>query len=183
MASKDPKTGLTDKQEAFCIEFLKNGGNASAAYRAVYSNGASDKTINEAASRLLKNSKVAARLGPVREAVQQKAIDMAALNKAWVVERLMNLAERCMQAAPVLDRKGDPVLVELENRTLAPAYTFDSAGANRALETLGSEFGVGVKKSEVGKPGDFANRDKDELRKSIRERGVKLGLVKVQKAA
>ena len=185
MAAKDPKTGLTDKQEAFCIEFLKNGGNASAAYRAAYDTEASDKTVNEKASRLLKEGKVRARLQPVREEVQQKAIAAAALSKAWVLERLMSNAERCRQAEPVLDRKGEPVLVELPNGTLAPAFTFDASGSNRALELCGKEIGMFVDRKESGKPGEFANLTDAEVEQQAQEilaAGVKGGHLKLVKS-
>jgi phage terminase small subunit len=64
---------LTAKQEAFSLAYF-NGGNASDAYRVVYApKKASAKTINEAGSRLLKNSKVAARVKSLRDAVAKKA--------------------------------------------------------------------------------------------------------------
>jgi phage terminase small subunit len=54
--------GLTPKQEAFACAYIETG-NASEAYRrAGYSPNMSDKTINEAACRLLRDSKVSARV-------------------------------------------------------------------------------------------------------------------------
>ena len=50
-------------------------GNASEAYRlAGYSTNATPKTINEAASRLLKDSKVVARLSTLRERAVKKTL-------------------------------------------------------------------------------------------------------------
>jgi phage terminase small subunit len=54
------------------------------------------------------------------------------LDEKWVLERLRSIVERCMQAEPVLDRKGDPT----------GEYRFDSAGANRALELIGKHFAM-----------------------------------------
>jgi hypothetical protein len=52
----------TAKQEASALAYFRLR-NATAAYREAYApKTMSDKTINEAASRLLKNSKVAARI-------------------------------------------------------------------------------------------------------------------------
>lgn len=66
------KRGLTLKQENFCLAYLETG-NASEAYRmAGYSSGMSDKTVNEAANRLLKNSKVVARLKTLREPIIER---------------------------------------------------------------------------------------------------------------
>ena len=65
---------LTPKQEAFCLAYMETG-NASEAYRlAGYSTKATPKTINEAASRLLKDSKVVARLSTLRERAVKKTL-------------------------------------------------------------------------------------------------------------
>jgi phage terminase small subunit len=76
-----------------------------------------------------------------------EAIKSAALTKQWVIEQLMTVSERTMQAKPVLDRKGAPVMVETPSGSLAPAFVFDSSGANRSLELLGKELGMFVDRS------------------------------------
>ena len=64
---------LTQKQENFCAAYIEIG-NASDAYRKAYpGTRMSDKTLNEAASRLLKNSKVVARLEELRKPVAESA--------------------------------------------------------------------------------------------------------------
>lgn len=64
---------LTAKQEAFCLAFIETG-NATESYRlAGYSSSMADKTAGEAASRLLKNSKVIARLAELRAPAAEKA--------------------------------------------------------------------------------------------------------------
>jgi phage terminase small subunit len=63
---------LTLKQEKFCLNYLELG-NASEAYRkAGYSDGMSDKTVHEASNRLLKNSKVIARLEELRKPIIER---------------------------------------------------------------------------------------------------------------
>ena len=58
---------LTKKREIFCKEYVKLD-DASAAYRIAYSTSKmKDKTVNEAASRLLKDSKVSARVGELQK--------------------------------------------------------------------------------------------------------------------
>lgn len=70
MSEKTPK--LTIKQEKFCNKYIECG-NASEAYRYAYDCGKmSDKTINENASRLLSNSKVAARVSELRKKLEEK---------------------------------------------------------------------------------------------------------------
>ena len=63
---------LTDKQEAFAVAVAK-GQRFSEAYRSIYgAKNMSPKTINEAASRLVANSKVAARLTQLQGKVLAK---------------------------------------------------------------------------------------------------------------
>lgn len=64
---------LTLKQETFCKEYISNGGNATQAYKKAYNcKKMKDKTINENASRLLKDSKVKARLKDLQEPFQKR---------------------------------------------------------------------------------------------------------------
>lgn len=64
---------LTRKQEAFALAYIKTG-NASAAYRTVYDAGnMAAPSINVAASRVLKNAKVALRVAELRAPALAKA--------------------------------------------------------------------------------------------------------------
>lgn len=175
--------GLNAQREAFA-QAVASGKTLADAFLLAYP-GVSTKpaTLHPQASKLAADPRVAARIKMLRAAITERAIEDAVVDKDYVMRRLKTVAERCMQVAPVLDRKGNPVLVETPDGEEVPAFTFNSMGANRALELLGKEIGLFVERKETGKPGDFANTDKEALRKSIRERGVKLGLVKVQKAA
>ncbi|WP_020474549.1 terminase small subunit [Zavarzinella formosa] len=71
---------LTPKQEAFCLKYIELG-NASEAYRQSYdAKKATDKTIWEAASRLLADSKVGARVKELRErAIKKHDVTVASL--------------------------------------------------------------------------------------------------------
>jgi terminase small subunit-like protein len=65
-ASQRTSMPLTPKQEAFATACAK-GENASEAYRGAYdASRMTAKTVNEAASRLLANSKVSARISELR---------------------------------------------------------------------------------------------------------------------
>lgn len=82
---------LTPKQENFCLHYLELG-NASEAYRnAGYSKGMSDKTVNEASARLLKNSKVIARLNELRKPIVEKTM--------ITIEDLVEELEKARKAA------------------------------------------------------------------------------------
>ena len=69
-----PHVKLTAKQEAFCQSIADGMGQADS-YRAAYdAEGMKDNTIYPLASKLMKNSKVAARIAELRESVQEKQL-------------------------------------------------------------------------------------------------------------
>lgn len=77
---------LTDKQEKFA-QNLVQGMSQADAYRSAYNTkNMSDKTIHEAASRLVADSKVAARLFELRNAIAQRAIMSAQKRLEWLTE-------------------------------------------------------------------------------------------------
>ncbi|MDR0572203.1 MAG: terminase small subunit [Rickettsiales bacterium] len=83
---------LTLKKEKFCQEYIKNGGNATQAYRDVYNCARmADKTVNENASRLLKDSKVIARLNDLKSNLQKK-FEYAAEQSFKKLESVQQLA-------------------------------------------------------------------------------------------
>lgn len=55
--ASQPPASLTPAQHVFCLEYLRNGFNASAAYRAAHPN-VTEKTAWELGSRMLRNIKV-----------------------------------------------------------------------------------------------------------------------------
>jgi hypothetical protein len=69
-----PHVKLTAKQEAFCQGIADGLGQADA-YRAAYdADRMKDSTIYPLASKLMKNSKITARIAELREAVQEKQL-------------------------------------------------------------------------------------------------------------
>lgn len=76
---------LTPKQEKFCLTYLKTG-NASEAYRQSYSAGKmKPETVNRAAFALLENSKIAARVEELKEAIAERYI----ADKGRTIKRLI----------------------------------------------------------------------------------------------
>lgn len=121
---------LTDKQTAFVREYLVDLNATQAAIRAGYS----ERTASRIGPQLLgKNC--------VREAIekaQAKRARRVEVTQDYVLSNLVEVVERTMQRAPVLDRKGEQVTDE-EGRAV---WTFDAKGANRALELLGKHLGI-----------------------------------------
>lgn len=121
---------LTDKQTAFVREYLVDLNATQAAIRAGYS----ERTASRIGPQLLGKTWV-------REAIekaQAKRARRVEVTQDYVLSNLVEVVERTMQRAPVLDRKGEQVSDE-EGRAV---WTFDAKGANRALELLGKHLGI-----------------------------------------
>lgn len=133
---------LTDKQTAFVREYLVDLNATQAAVRAGYS----ERTASRIGPQLLGKTWV-------REAIenaQAKRARRVEVTQDYVLSNLVEVVERTMQRAPVLDRKGEQVTDE-EGRAV---WTFDAKGANRALELLGKHLGIFTDKvkAEVSGP-------------------------------
>lgn len=88
------KSGLTPKQEAFCVAYMETG-NASEAYRSAYE-AASMKsaTIHREANSLIANPKVATRLAELRK----PAADSAVLSLAQHLRTLAEIRDKAIKA-------------------------------------------------------------------------------------
>lgn len=65
-------SGLTQKQESFCLAYLETG-NASEAYRRAYNaEGSKPEVVHVKASQLLSNGKIAVRVAELREAASMR---------------------------------------------------------------------------------------------------------------
>ena len=84
---------LTEKQEVFVQNLIKGMSQADA-YRSSYSTkNMSDKTIHEAASRLVSDSKVSARLSELRGQLTKETIMSAQKRLEWLTELISNEGE------------------------------------------------------------------------------------------
>ena len=122
---------LTPKQECFVQEYLLDLNATQAAIRAGYSMHTARQAGAENLSK--PNISMAIQIAQAERAARTK------VDQDWVVHRLQSVVERCMQTKDVLDREG--------NRT--GEYTFNAAGANKALELLGKHLGIFKEKVEV----------------------------------
>ncbi|MAL41400.1 terminase small subunit [Thalassospira sp.] len=135
---------LTGKQQRFVEEYLIDQNATQAAIRAGYS----EKTAHATGHENLKKPEIAKAL----EKEQAERTKRTRADQDWVITRLMSIAERSMQAEKVTDRSGNPVLVQTEVGDIVPAYTFNAAGANKALELLGRNLGMFTDKTELSGP-------------------------------
>jgi phage terminase small subunit len=92
----------------------------------------------------------------------EKATEALAIDRQWVLGRLVENAQRAMQAVPVkLSEDGEPVNGE---------WRYEGSVANRALELLGKELGMFIDRKEVGRPGEFDGMNADDIRAAIKRR-------------
>lgn len=133
---------LTDKQQRFIQEYLKDCNATQAAIRAGYSEDCAKQIGSENLSKPdLKEA--------LTEAKRQLA-EAAQIEAEWVVKNLKSIAMRCMQVEPVVDSKGNPVLVKNDDGDLVPAFTFNAQGAVQSLKTINEMCGFEAsKKLEV----------------------------------
>lgn len=116
-------SGLSDKQEKLCREYLIDFNGTQAAIRAGYSK----KTANEIAAENLAKPSIQAFI----KQLQTKQSEELEITAKYVTDNIRNIGERCMQAQPVLDKQGNPT----------GEYKFDSQGALKAQELLGKRIG------------------------------------------
>src|SRR5581483_2336246 len=151
------------KQEAYCQAYVKgeHAGNATACYAEIYGKDPSATGTRASASKLNRKDYICKRVAElqlqeanVEQQAFAKAVDTLELDKQWILERLMAIVERCMQAEPVLDPEGKPT----------GEFRFDGKSANRALELLGKHLGLFVERRLVTV--EHADKSDDELRRT-----------------
>lgn len=114
---------------------VAGGVPAYEAYKLAGFRVTNDASARAASSRLLQNVTVANRVSELQSQVVDDAVKRSGVSKSWVLSRLQEVVERCMQAEPVYRMEG-------KERVETGEYRFDASGANRSLELLGKELGM-----------------------------------------
>lgn len=131
---------LKNARHEHFAQLVAGGKSAPKAYVLA---GYSEIGAQQSANRLLKMSVISARINELRAAVEEpareRAIEKAAVDKAWVLSQLVENVKIAKAAEPVRDAEGNETG---EYRANIPA-------ANRALELLGKELGMFVDRKEV----------------------------------
>lgn len=130
---------LTAKQEAFCRAIITEP-DQSAAYRSVYSTkNCTAKTVNEAASRLMANCKVVARVAALQQAISAAAL----MEKQEWLERVTKIARADVRK--MFDQHGNPVEIpDLDSNEAAAVAGFEFYEEFEGTE--GERKAVGVTK-------------------------------------
>ena len=126
---------LTSKQEMYSIEVVKQD-TLSAAYRIAYdASGMTDKQVNEEASKLMKNPKIAQRVSELRKEVENK--ELYTLEDS--IKRDIKLIERFEAALDVLENnQSTDDDIKVAERTIKHVGT---NGYNSAQERLSKQHG------------------------------------------
>jgi hypothetical protein len=154
------ETMLKNAKHEHFAQLVSNGESAPRAYVLA---GYSENGAYQSSNQLLKKPDVSSRIHFLRtikekqhlEVVQQ-VIHKSGVGKEWILERLRKVVEIGMKEEPIYDQNGE-FMGEYKSVNL-PA-------ANKALELLGIEEGLFIKRIETGDPGDFERLDDDELNK------------------
>lgn len=160
--------GLTPEQEAYarCRAFGMSQGESI-----VFATNGRVKAPTAGTNMEKDYPLVRARINELSVEVSQRVIEAAAINKSWVIDRLKKVAERCMQAEPVM-KMIDGELQETGE------YKFDSAGANRALELLGKELQMFQTKVTV-QHDHVTTMSDDQLMQLARQLSGDIGLIDI----
>lgn len=119
------------RRERFCQEYVRES-NGTRSYKAA---GYKSRTENSAAAgavQVLRNIQVRERIVELQKKACDKVEADLAVDRVWVVKRLIEVVDRAMQAVPVRDRNGNPI----------GRYVFQGQVANRALELIGKSLGM-----------------------------------------
>jgi phage terminase small subunit len=126
--------GLTPTQEAYARARAFGMTQQEAMY---FATNGRVKAVGAGSSMESEYPLVRKRINELAVEVAQRVVESAAASKAWVMKRLMQVADRCMAAEPVLMFNRQTGEYEETGE-----YKFDSAGANRSLELIGKELGM-----------------------------------------
>lgn len=119
------------KHERFAQELAK-GKTPEAAYK-----DAGFKPARQNAHRLMTKDDIQTRVQEIVSRATEKVIDAIAVDKEWVMSRLVENANRAMQAVSVNGPDGP-----------TGEYKYEGNVANKALELIGKELGMFIDRSE-----------------------------------
>lgn len=140
-SSRFDENGLTVSQARFVSAYVKNGGNATLAYKTAGYKSKSDNTAAVSASKLLRKDKVLRAI----EAKRKKLNDRLELEEDFELKEAIRLFKMCSQPKQAVNFRGEPVTDDDGKFVLA----FDSKGANMALQTICKIRGKFVEKKQV----------------------------------
>lgn len=128
---------ITKQQEAFALEYIRNGHNASAALRATYDCSRSNaNTVARRASEMLKVPLVAARINEIKRPIIEKLERDAGISMERTLKELARIAY--FDARKLFNADGTPKPInDLDDDTVAALAGLEVASVGNA------EVGIG----------------------------------------
>lgn len=152
---------LTAKQQQFVAEYLIDLNATQAAIRAGYS----VKTAGQIGDENLKKPEIAEAI----QAAMDERSKRTEISADYVFTTITETIERCKQAVPVLDRKGDRVMIVTPKGDLAAAYTFDANAVLRGAELLGKHLKLFTDKVEHTVPSGAPDEERKVAKAEVSE--------------
>lgn len=146
--AKVNKYGLNNKQQLFADYYLANGCNATKAYKEAYKCSQRVAEVNSA--KLLGKTRVNEYLENRQAEIREKTT----VTQEYIVEKLKTVVARSLQEQPVMrfdyeeKQMVQETVMDDTGREIG-VFTYDSAGANKALELLGKTLGIFKDKKEL----------------------------------
>ena len=122
-------TPLENSKHEHFAHLVVKGETAAKAYVLC---GYSEKGAIQSGNRLFRKPEVAGRIQELKTAVSERQVEKVAVDRTWVLAKLVENVQRAMQVEPVRDREGNAI----------GQYTYQGGVANKALELLGKELGM-----------------------------------------
>jgi hypothetical protein len=140
---------LTLNQENFCREYVKTRKGHHSYIYAYGRNNMSDDSIYVQANKLLNNPKIILRIKELRNNIEE-ALE---IDKLTIINDLLRIRDRCLEPIPVMEWVDTPYTTktgklmtkkELKQKTNEDGelvWTFDSKGANQAIDKIMKSLG------------------------------------------
>jgi len=140
---------LTDKQETFCQQYVLNGRDASAAYRAAYNaEKMKPESVNVNASKLLKNAKVAPRVEELLKKVSEVAERDFNITAQTVLLEAKEMLDVALGRLPTKVVHKDSIGDGMTRHEEIEVYAHNLTAAGKAIELLGKHVDVKAFKSD-----------------------------------
>lgn len=135
------KIKLTEKEFKFADAILRGISQNVAVVEAGYK-CKTPVAISVQANRLLKSASVQTYISLERELREIERRKKIEVDDLWITEQFKEIYNRCMQRIPVMryDREAGQMVQETDDNGEG-VWTFDSTGANRALENIAKHIG------------------------------------------
>lgn len=130
-------------REFVWADAILRGLNKMQATREAVSAKVKEVSLAKISDRFTHNAEIQRYIADKRAEIEQKRRKEADFDEVYISKGFKDIFERCMQRIPVMtfDREEGRLVQRIDEETGQGIWTFDSNGANKALENLGKHIG------------------------------------------